>query len=174
MKKPGLTALKNLDYIVLSTPLLLTGAAASGCGLLESKKSSVLKTIGYLGNRLSVITFALAGIPLLIYTLAKAVLFKTLYLLTFQKVYCFKQLSNQADNALKIFLVGYGGFLMLLANIPTLIAMGRSIKQVVRQSAQILENLNNNATVVAENLKQIILQVQHDLEMQRQRNGNRT
>lgn len=93
--------LKNLDVILLSAPVLIPILTGIGFGHLQSYKNPVFKAVGYLGNRACVMLTVLFGMPVLLYSVAKFVLSKTLATLTFGKIRLIKRFAGFCENQFK-------------------------------------------------------------------------
>lgn len=134
-------ALKNIDSIILSTPVLVTASIGIGFSFLENTEIPVLNSIGWLGTRCCMVIMPLAGTPLLVWSLAKTIFAKTLSNLTCNKLECLKNFSDECDMNLKIFSIGVPSISIMMPHVPAMVKTAKTAYEYYERFANAYEQV---------------------------------
>lgn len=76
---------KNIDYIILGSPVLSCMGVGLAGGILQQKSYAPAKVVGWLGVHAAIVCGVASGLPLMVYSIAKFVFAKALNELTFRR-----------------------------------------------------------------------------------------
>ncbi len=112
--------INNADSIVLCIPSAALGAGI-GMRYLEETDIPVLKDIGWLGSRSAIVLGTLGGVPLLIWSFAKAVFAKTLNSITLENFDALKSFDKGSDRKLNLVVDGLSLYPIFCMHMPNII-----------------------------------------------------
>lgn len=134
-------ALKNIDSIILSTPILVTASIGVGFSFLENTEIPVVNSIGWLGTRCCMVIMPLAGTPLLVWSLAKTIFAKTLSNMTCNKLECLKNFSDACDTNLKIFCIAVPSLSIMMPHVPAMLKTAKTAYEYYERFSEAYEKV---------------------------------
>ncbi|MCE5317107.1 MAG: hypothetical protein LLG04_07055 [Parachlamydia sp.] len=137
--------IKYIDTAILSLPVMATSAIGAGFSYLAESKNSVQRSIGWFGSRACMVITPLAGLPLLVYSLAKCLFLNLLAKLTFHKYQCLNKWAKEADLHFKV----------ICFAVPTVIVATPYLPQIIRGAVKTYRTYQNYEPVIKRTVEQI-------------------
>lgn len=94
------------DCVVVSAPALVSGLAGYGFAKLEEKKNYAVRCVGFLGLRISMVTFHLTSLATIIYAVFRSIILNTLNVVTFKTIKCLRSATLQTDEMIRLMFTG--------------------------------------------------------------------
>lgn len=177
---------KNLDSIVLSTPIAIPAAAAAGFSFLErsekpSLQNPIIKGIGWFGCRFCVLAGAIGGIPLLVWSAAKAVLAKGINAATLGRFQGVKDFARESNRNFTLTLIGVPAALVSAIYAPVIWKAGVKTYEIWNKVAEAwkgisekLEKSGIDLSHVLDNVKDFTQTLSIEIEKQKQEDAKKT
>ncbi len=112
---------RELDHVILGTPVILCSAFGVGGRFLEQSDNKVAHATGWLGCRTAIVLSILSGLPLIIYSCAKALLGKALNAVTMERFACLRDFKEHAEIQLNVTLITVSALPLIILSLPTVI-----------------------------------------------------
>lgn len=137
--------IKYIDTAILSLPVVATSAMGAGFSYLAESKNSVKRSIGWFGSRTCMVITPLAGLPLLVYSLAKCMFLNLLAKLTFHKFQCLNKWAQESDLHFKV----------ICFAVPTAIVVTPYMPQIIRGAQKAYRTYQHYEPVVKRTIEQL-------------------
>lgn len=132
--------LREVDHVLLGLPMMACAGAGAIGGLMQQTPYAPVRAAGWLGARTAIVLGVVAGIPLLVYSLAKLTFAKTLNGMTFNYFDCLKSFEKHSELQFNITLVTVSTLPMIILALPHVIKAGIKAYQTYQQMQAVYDD----------------------------------
>lgn len=136
--------LRELDHIILSTPVVVCTAVGVGGRFLEQSPNRVLHGIGWIGGRSAIILGVASGLPLLIYSFVKALIAKGLNAVTAERFVCLQDFKEHSEIQLNVVVIALSALPMITLSLPTVVPVAIKAYKTYHEFAKVIQAVKDS------------------------------
>lgn len=143
-KKGYMNVFRELDHIILGIPAIVCSSFGVGGRFLEQSQNKVVHATGWLGCRAAIVLSILSGLPLIIYSFAKALLGKALNAITMERFVCLKDFKEHAEIQLNVTLITVSALPLIILSLPTVIPAAITAYKTYKEFAKAIQAVKDS------------------------------